>query len=694
MFQRNQNIVRHHWERKPGDIAVRYDAADLPGIIRKGLIVEPGTNAVLVVRGENQGVMPPGEYALENTLQRFGDWLTSGIPDRSTISLVDITPLDLEFNFGGCLTSDPLPIGLTLRMRVAIGNTDEEINKFVFNVLKEQHQFTAQDLRTTLNPEVYQVVDSWLRGHTLDQLVNESIRKAQLELAVEEAIRMPLAQLGIKFLQIRTVELNLEPYDEVQGLRAKTKLMLFQAEADSAYQDAVVQENERRDRAEKQARQRLAEIEKEKDLEALAAETRKIEIEEQRIDLMQRMRQAMLSDKMNEVRSEADFDVFLQGQNRQKLLSEKEKNDLLRTWKEQGEDHERARVFTSAKLDIDQKAELQILNLRLQSGMDRERLDNEIALARKKADYEFELKQKSIEGEFLLERERIKLQHDRDQAEAEHARLKMTIDQETRKATFQSDMEEAIGGLDLLQKMKDVRAQEKEVNQRIDRIDMEERYRIQRTHDLELKRFDLEAELQRWELNQKQRLADQAHQVNVMEMMKGLGTEAIIASVGGEQGDRIVELKKAELNAASQGDLNKAKLEYLQTIHEKENQLNERLYNEEKQRLERERLDYEKRVQDQRQDSEKQSRVQQDMYARGMETAAQIARDVAQASHQNVTQAAPIIITPGMAPASMAPSAGGGQPPSQAEKNCPDCGRKVADGARFCPHCGKKFEGV
>lgn len=83
MYQKNQEIVRHHWVRKAGDIAIRYDAAELPGIIRKGLLVEPGTNAVLVVKGANQGVMPPGEYALENTFQRFSDWLTSGIPDRS-----------------------------------------------------------------------------------------------------------------------------------------------------------------------------------------------------------------------------------------------------------------------------------------------------------------------------------------------------------------------------------------------------------------------------------------------------------------------------------------------------------------------------------------------------------------------------------------------------------------------------------
>jgi hypothetical protein len=52
------------------------------------------------------------------------------------------------------------------------------------------------------------------------------------------------------------------------------------------------------------------------------------------------MRQAVMSDKMKEVRSTADFDAFLDQIDYERLLREKERADLKKTWSEEAEDHE------------------------------------------------------------------------------------------------------------------------------------------------------------------------------------------------------------------------------------------------------------------------------------------------------------------------------------------------------------------
>jgi len=84
-------------------------------------------------------------------------------------------------------------------------------------------------LREYLYPEVVAVVDDWLRHHTLQQLVEDPKLRAKLELALEEALRTTFGQSGLKFLQARTVELNLEPYDHVRGVRGKYTLLDMEA---------------------------------------------------------------------------------------------------------------------------------------------------------------------------------------------------------------------------------------------------------------------------------------------------------------------------------------------------------------------------------------------------------------------------------------------------------------------------------
>ena len=533
------DVYRHRWARGEQDFAVRVEANDLPGLLKRGIHVEPGTNAMLIYQGANRGLVPPGEYTLDTLGQRLKDWFSGNIPERMTILLVDIVPTDIEFNLGGRFTKDPLPIGMSLRLQAEV----TEPGKFLVNVLHGRERFTIEDLRQYLYPEITQVADRWLREHTLQELVENPAQPARLELALEEALRTTFAQTGLRFLHVRTMQLNLEPYDEIKSIVGQTNLLderlvaeMRQAETDLRAQeqrfraDAEAEAQltqlraefeERKAKAELQAKKRFAELARETDLLTLAEETRKIELYKQ-------MRAAVLSDKMDEVRSTADFESFLNGIDRDKLLREKERADLLKTWKEQADDHDRARAHTIARLDVEQEFELRTLAMRLGGTYDREKLDSEIEIARKRADFQFELQRKTAEEEMNLEQERWRIETDRHKTQAEIARLQ-------RQQELDDDIAAAKAGVELLGMMKQVR-----------RLDEEERLRIQRVHELERARELQKLEIERMEAVERQRQAEHEHDLRRIETLGKLGVEALISLSASEQAHILADLKKTE----------------------------------------------------------------------------------------------------------------------------------------------------
>lgn len=637
-------ILAHRWARREQDFAVRIESADLKGFLKRGIKVEPGTNAMVIERGATRGTFPPGEYTLGTVGQRVRDWFTGDIPERVTVLLVSVTATDLEFNLGGRFTSDPLPIGLALRLQVEV----EEPGKFLVNVLRGNERLSLDDIRQYLYPEVTAVADRWLRQHTLEQLTGDLSQLAQLELALEEALRTTFSQTGLRFLQMRTIELNLEPYEEITAKFAKANLMdrglsgklrLAEANLRDAESDIELQEQEIRRLG--NARQRLADAKNETELNAARADlkaleeheilrqeaalrmealqkevefqratleldmrkkfdqleaekilldlredTRKVELEEQRADLYERMRQAVLNDKIHELRSKAEYETVLNQLDRQKLLSEKERADLLRAWEEQGEDHEKGRAHLLAKLQVERDYELRLAGIKLRGDelrakgeLDQQQLEIDIQLARRRTEgqleiesarYEFDLKRRREQEAYQLNQQREQESYDfnqrvreadfqreqqqrRDQDAAALARQTLDL----QKGAHDQELQEMLDDLKVAQAGFDVilhkREREKQIEWDDDRQRTEHAWAMQKDRqqaewerewqkiqvDLEWKQKQLDADLQRerdkmeFELSRLERLAQ-------------LGPEALISISGPEQARVLADLKKTE----------------------------------------------------------------------------------------------------------------------------------------------------
>jgi ribosomal protein L40E len=658
-------ISQNRWVAGENDFAVRVDVDDLEGSLKRGINVEAGVNAMLLENGANVGLVPPGGYVLTSFNQRFGNLFRAGLPKQLTILLVKVTPTDLNFALDGIFSKDPLRIGVSVKLQAEI----QDPAKFLINVLKGRERFTAEDLRQYLYPEVAGIVDGWVRRHTVQELADDLTLKAKLELALDEALRRTFMQSGLRFLQIRAVELNLEIIDRINGIKSDYALQIGETEALA------------------EGRKRLVDVQHELDLVGLAEETAKVELEERKVELYARMRTAANADKMNEIRSENDFKAFLKEIDRQELLDEKEQNELLRTWQEEAEDHELARRHLIAKLEVEQSYELRVAELKSRTDLTASELDFEMEIESKKLDFELDKRLKTYAAELELERERIRIENERAQHELNLAKLRSQAEREDEAADAELAQQ-------ILKNMKE-----------ISRLDDEERRRIVREDELARERAAIEFETQRFEMQERQRAGEREFELARLDKLTALSTEQLISISSVEQGKVIAELKRTEslkdmseeqilaLAAEKSPHVAQAFVERYKAIaagqaSQREVELYERLLGEQKDLLVKYETLSDKRVLD----VTEANRQAQETSRHAMDRLAETAKAFAEGGSKS-----PFIVVGGQG--------GGGQvlkPGSSSDgsagsdnfKTCVNCGRQVEALARHCPFCGHKFEGV
>jgi hypothetical protein len=658
-------ISQNRWVTGERDFAVRIDTDDLEGVLKKGVNVEAGTNAMLLENGANIGMVPAGPYVLTSFMQKFGNLFRTGLPKQVTILLVKVTPTDIDFKLDGLFSKDPLRIGVGLKLQVEV----HDPAKFLINVLRGRERFSVQDLHQYIYPEVAAVADEWVRTHTVEQLADDLSLKAKFELTLEEALKRTFTQSGLRFLQVRAVEMNLEVLDRIKGIKSDYALQISENEALAS------------------GKKRLLDVQKEFDFVELAEETAKVEKEERKIELYARMRQAASQDRMNEIRSEKDFQAFIRDIDRQELLDDKEQKELLRTWQEEAEDHDIARAHLLAKLEVEQKHELRRAELLSRTDLDKAELDHEFDLEERKTDYELEKRQKIYAAEVELERQRMQIEQERERIEFENQKLRAQSERE-------EDAADAELGQNILKNMK-----------AIQRLDEEERRRIAREDELARERAAIEITTQRFELQERERASEREFELKKLETMSTFSVEQLISVSPVEQGRVLAELKQTEalkemseeqilaMAADKNPAIAQAFVDRYKSIAEgkasqREIELYERLLGDQKDMLGKLEALSDKRIQDVTEANLRSQEISKHAMDRLSETAKAF-------SESGGNQ--PVIVVGGQGSGSQVINPATGQASStgdQRVKTCIKCGRQVEDHARHCSFCGHSFAGI
>jgi hypothetical protein len=669
-------MQNNRWSRHDQDFAVRITADDLHGLLKRGLIIDPGTNALLVDKGVVVGTVPPGEYTIDSLGGRIKNWFSGKIPESITALLVEITQTEFEFNLGGIFTSDPLRIGASIRLQVQV----EQPGKFLINMLKGRERIAKEDLRKYLYPEVVQAAERWIRQHSMQDLADDFKLKDKFGLLLDETLKNTFGQLGLAFLNIRVLDLNFEHIDHIKGIRSKYALQVTEAEAEAAGQKT------------------FTDAKHELDLIKLAEETQEIELDERRVELHQRIRMAVMSDRMSEVSSTAEFDEFMHDMDYDKLLREKERAELLQIWKEESEDHQRGQEFLIAKLDIERQFELDTIRLKQRTDLSEADLQAELRLERLRAGKQFEIKSTRLDYEHKQRRAQLEFETDmansrRHQDELEH-NVGLAARSDDHVQEMQEMNDELEMGLKSLRGMKQVRADAEKTQWVLEREKLE---------------FEWQKEEQRLEMELQRERIQMDHELNRLDKLGELGAEALIAASGSEQGRILADLKKTEalqgmsedqilaLAAKDSPEVARALQEKFRAIAEgqasqESAELYERLLAERDASLQRTQDDADKRVKDVSEAWDTSSGRAQKTAERALDRVA----ETAQAFARNPSDSKVIITGTGTGESHVISSDGDAvrSQGSTVRKSCPTCGKFVDDDSRHCEHCGHKFEGM
>jgi hypothetical protein len=365
------------------DFAVKVEASDLSGFLRKTLVVEPGTSVVILEHGVvNLGPLGPGKH----DLRQFN---LSGLSESTAVLMRDAVT-ELSFDIDGLFTTDPVEIGLTCRLTVEI---DEPL-AFVRNVMVDRSNLSLDELEMILEPEVRSACASFLRTRTIQELDNDLRNRDGLGAAIGSHLESIFSDFGLRFENIRSLDLRHDSWDDIR--REKSRYFV-----------GISQEEALRD-----DRRRLADLLNEKSLDELAEAGRRVEVRRRRLEVWQGISDALIQERHADLRHQQAVQDLVREHDKYQVIADAEVVQLSRDIEQQGLDAETARAHLVAKAERERRHELDLIERSHRRSLSETDLDFEAWVENEKQKHlmhqerqrwELELERRKRERDFINE---------------------------------------------------------------------------------------------------------------------------------------------------------------------------------------------------------------------------------------------------------------------------------------------------
>jgi hypothetical protein len=547
----NQTVWR--WQRTAGEIARRLE---VPANQTGTFVVEPGTNAFILRSGQTQGPLPPGEYSVA---EKFAS---------ATLLLADTAPFDLTLTCAA-ITRDNARVNWHLLLQLQI-DYDGLMNALV-TLLKGQSRLTTFDVAEYLLPQAQALLETWSLQFSVAELAEQPQRRSELEAHLQSEFQRTLQQAGVVFQQLRSVRCQVPLYGQHQQRVQDYDLLVSQA------QDHF------------EGYQRLADVAQRSELAYLEAENRKAELAEKKLALYARAQAAVQQQKFFELTSARELELFIAKLDHERVLEQREKQQLLTLWQESQQDQalqrqhllrllalEQTQQIEARKVAYQQAAEL--ASLRHTYALNQEQLQNEIRLATQRHTFEWEQQRN-----WQKQQQELQLQAEHHQLEL--ARVQVSIEQievakaqaiaEAKRVQWQSDFEAGKAGVDLLIYLKEGKArlraieaeyelQLREQRNKQERLHREELLRMERLDKLERDAQDFRQEMERTRYQAQQRAAEFSHlqEMQRIQAQNALQRRQIDSNMSPEQ---LLAANTSASNDAAQVLINKYQAQDSQT---------------------------------------------------------------------------------------------------------------------------------
>ncbi len=703
---------QHRWSAHPDQFAATVQVDDVPGFFSRQLVIEPGTRALIVDQGAFLGEIPPGTYSLETFDERLQFWLRR----QATAILIRQEDFALTIEHRHVPTAEHLTVDVTMRLVVQI----DDVAQFWTNLMGTRRSFSAEDLREAISPLVQQALWESVGRMSITDITSANARQ-EFDAQIAKVLTTSMKRYGLRFVQVQTVGIRHEKFDEHRKKLGETWLLKEGLEQTKAL-DEIYSEEELL---------RIKKLERDNDLAVLADNVAvdrteaDVSTKKRRIEIRSQLRDAIQSDEFDKITNEEELARFIEQRDKDRLLRREEIEQLQQAYRERKEDRESARNHIVAMLDLERKLEIDSVREQLDHALRTKRLDHEIQLAQ-------QVRSKDNEAwEASLIRERQKADHQREQRDKELAQRREWVRQEAghrreqewddlahqqRGERLQAEIEvtrqehinrvtlletELKRGLDTEQlesekrrKEWDLEVAQKESHGQLDRMAALQRL----NHQAAQREVDLYERRKRLDLELQDLQDDKFHtrQLARFQAIATLSAEAMVAVADGENAALLADLKKHE--ATQQAAVAQAEIAARSQLDEQRVVMYEKLSEAEKSKADAIADTFREAMQGQQQN------VQQMVASLG-------AMGQEQARAQQPTVVVPPVV-PGMAPSVLVVGPATNKPAQETPNGpsgpvaptpdqplaetrppgtCPSCHAEIPAGAKFCSGCGTKL---
>lgn len=491
------------WVAKENQFCVRYTLEDLSGFFRSQLTISPGTKAYIWADGQPYGEVPAGVYTLESFTEKLAFWRSAKIVDAI---LVREESLRLKLSVADLPTTDQVFVRAEVLVTVELA----DLGMFIKNFLGSRHEITKDMLLHWILPIAQQAVREAVRKLTIAELASGDVR-LMMQAALGECSRLTLARYGLRLNEVHAVGIYNEEYDAQMKKVGEACLMRVELDADNKLSEV----------RDAEAFAKIERLEREQELDILAKnvkldrEEADIELQLRQCDIRKMMREAVLSDRFDQVNNAEEFAKFMEEVDKQKLLREDETEALKQVYRDKGANREQL----AHVLALNRQAELDTLQAEIEHAGKLQALKNEAELAQvaKSAenDQVLEALEASISAEYLrfeddMQKLRSRIALDAEKSDAELA------DRRKRQA-FERDVQ--ADNLRTLAEMQEMKAKARREKMELAK---------------ELKQQELEHDLQR------------------MEARRGMTPAELAATADPENAKYVAEMEAARYNAEHQ----------------------------------------------------------------------------------------------------------------------------------------------
>ena len=519
------------------EFARRITVDDAKGFFTKGLVIEPGTKAVIVEDGVRCGEVPPGTYVLKSFAEHLQPWSRK----QATAILTRMEDLRLAETFPGADPDPGFPTSDNLFVDVSLNLTLQmhDVERFLHNYMGVRDVITEDQLRDDIRPLIRQALWSAIRRLSIRDLgAPDAVRT--LSDSIDRELGPSFSRYGLKFIEIQTVSIRHEKFDELEQNQGEIWL----------WKEGLQQQQDINQLYSNEELQRIKNLERDNELKLLAYEVQSdfgdgvIASKTRRITILNEIREVTQQGRMDKLTSRDEMKQFLLDRDKDRLIREKEWDQVLENYEQDKEDRSQLRQHILSLLE--RKREQEIVELdsenRHQHRLQQLGFELEIAKQAKATD--------SAEHEKELEKSQNKAIRDHEQATADLKLQFININQ-VNDLTREDEWKQAVNDnrIKTLQYEFDLRVKDDEAR----RIREEEEWRLSlKTRKMDaktdtlIKLTEMNVEADRQERQQKH---DEEQAARVTR--SGMSTEALMVDAAPENAKILgdVEIAKAQAEA-------------------------------------------------------------------------------------------------------------------------------------------------